>query len=101
MTGSNNGSCCLTQNLTTSVESTSIHYRPNRGNIVTKHHQINTALDAALALDPPVGPFAKYRFDLGLIGGHLGVASQCTLRCSRHYRQAVLSKKPCRTRGSI
>ena len=39
--------------------------------LFTNHRQIRTALDAARALEPLVGPFAKYLFAMGLIGAGL------------------------------
>ncbi len=39
--------------------------------LFSKHQKINTALDAARALEPLLGPFAKYLFAIGLIGAAL------------------------------
>lgn len=39
--------------------------------LFTNHQQIHTALDAARALEPLVGSFAKYLFAMGLIGAGL------------------------------
>ena len=36
--------------------------------LFTHHHSIQTAADAAQALEPLLGPFAKYLFAIGLIG---------------------------------
>jgi NRAMP (natural resistance-associated macrophage protein)-like metal ion transporter len=72
--------------------------------LFTKHQQINTALDAARALEPLVGPFAKYLFALGLIGA--GLIAIPVLLASASYGVAGtigwpsgLSKKPWQNEG--
>jgi Mn2+/Fe2+ NRAMP family transporter len=72
--------------------------------LFTKHQQINTALDAARALEPLVGPFAKYLFALGLIGA--GVIAIPELLASASYGvtgtigwPSGLSKKPWQNEG--
>lgn len=68
------------------------------------HRQIHTALDAARALEPLVGPFAKYLFALGLIGA--GIVALPVLLASASYGvagtigwPAGLSKKPWQNEG--
>jgi len=68
------------------------------------HHQITTAADAANALAPLVGPFAKYLFAVGLIGA--GVVAIPVLLASTSYAVAgtfgwpgSLSKKPWQNEG--
>jgi NRAMP (natural resistance-associated macrophage protein)-like metal ion transporter len=72
--------------------------------LFTKHQQIHTALDAARALEPLVGPFAKYLFALGLIGA--GLIAIPVLLASASYGVAGtigwpsgLSKKPWQNEG--
>lgn len=72
--------------------------------LFTKHQQIHTALDAARALEPLVGPFAKYLFALGLIGA--GIIAIPVLLASASYGvagtvgwPAGLSKKPWQNEG--
>ena len=72
--------------------------------LFTKHQQIHTALDAARALEPLVGPYAKYLFALGLIGA--GVIAIPVLLASASYGVAGtigwpsgLSKKPWQNEG--
>jgi NRAMP (natural resistance-associated macrophage protein)-like metal ion transporter len=72
--------------------------------LFTKHQQIHTALDAAQALEPLVGPFAKYLFALGLIGA--GLIAIPVLLASASYGVAGtigwpsgLSKKPWQNEG--
>ncbi len=68
------------------------------------HREIHTALDAARALEPLVGPFAKYLFALGLIGA--GIIAIPVLLASASYGIAGtigwpsgLSKKPWQNEG--
>jgi NRAMP (natural resistance-associated macrophage protein)-like metal ion transporter len=72
--------------------------------LFTKHQLINTALDAARALEPLVGPYAKYLFALGLIGA--GVIAIPVLLASASYGVAGtigwpsgLSKRPWQNEG--
>jgi len=72
--------------------------------LFTKHQEIHTALDAARALEPLVGPFAKYLFALGLIGA--GLIAIPVLLSSASYGVAGtigwpsgLSKKPWQNEG--
>jgi Mn2+/Fe2+ NRAMP family transporter len=72
--------------------------------LFTKHQQIHTALDAAQALEPLVGSFAKYLFALGLIGA--GIIAIPVLLASASYGVAGtigwpsgLSKKPWQNEG--
>lgn len=72
--------------------------------LFTNHRQIHTALDAARALEPLVGPFAKYLFALGLIGA--GLIAIPVLLASASYGVAGtigwpsgLSKKPWQNEG--
>ena len=72
--------------------------------LFTKHQQIHTALDAARALEPLVGPYAKYLFALGLIGA--GIIAIPVLLASASYGVAGtigwpsgLSKKPWQNEG--
>ena len=72
--------------------------------LFTNHQQIHTALDAARALEPLVGPFAKYLFALGLIGA--GLIAIPVLLASASYGVAGtigwpsgLSKKPWQNEG--
>lgn len=72
--------------------------------LFTHHQQIHTALDAARALEPLVGPFAKYLFALGLIGA--GLIAIPVLLASASYGVAGtigwpsgLSKKPWQNEG--
>ena len=72
--------------------------------LFTKHQHIHTALDAARALEPLVGPFAKYLFALGLIGA--GLIALPVLLASASYGVAGtigwpsgLSKKPWQNEG--
>jgi NRAMP (natural resistance-associated macrophage protein)-like metal ion transporter len=72
--------------------------------LFAKHRQIHTALDAARALEPLVGPFAKYLFAVGLIGA--GVIAIPVLLASASYGVAGtigwpsgLSKKPWQNEG--
>ncbi len=74
--------------------------------LFTKHQEIHTALDAARALEPLVGPFAKYLFALGLIGA--GLIAIPVLLASASYGVAGtigwpsgLSKKPWQNEASI
>lgn len=66
--------------------------------------QIHTAIDAARALEPLVGPFAKYLFAVGLIGA--GIVALPVLLASASYGvagtigwPAGLSKKPWQNEG--
>lgn len=72
--------------------------------LFTNHQQIHTAVDAARALEPLVGPFAKYLFALGLIGA--GLIAIPVLLASASYGVAGtigwpsgLSKKPWQNEG--
>ncbi|MBK5276505.1 MAG: divalent metal cation transporter [Desulfuromonadales bacterium] len=72
--------------------------------LFSKHQQIHTALDAARALEPLVGPYAKYLFALGLIGA--GLIAIPVLLASASYGVAGtigwpsgLSKKPWQNEG--
>jgi NRAMP (natural resistance-associated macrophage protein)-like metal ion transporter len=72
--------------------------------LFTNHQQIHTALDAARALEPLVGSFAKYLFALGLIGA--GLIAIPVLLASASYGVAGtigwpsgLSKKPWQNEG--
>ena len=72
--------------------------------LFTNHQQIHTALDAARALEPLVGPYAKYLFALGLIGA--GLIAIPVLLASASYGvagtigwPAGLSKKPWQNEG--
>jgi NRAMP (natural resistance-associated macrophage protein)-like metal ion transporter len=72
--------------------------------LFTNHRQIHTALDAARALEPLVGPFAKYLFAFGLIGA--GIIAIPVLLASASYGVAGtigwpsgLSKKPWQNEG--
>jgi len=72
--------------------------------LFTKHQHIHTALDAARALEPLVGPFAKYLFAFGLIGA--GLIAIPVLLASASYGVAGtigwpsgLSKKPWQNEG--
>ncbi|HIJ86775.1 MAG TPA: divalent metal cation transporter [Desulfuromonadales bacterium] len=72
--------------------------------LFANHQQIHSALDAARALEPLVGPFAKYLFALGLIGA--GVIAIPVLLASASYGVAGtigwpsgLSKKPWQNEG--
>jgi Mn2+/Fe2+ NRAMP family transporter len=72
--------------------------------LFTHHHNINTALDAAQALAPLVGPYAKYLFAVGLIGA--GLVAIPVLIASTSYGvagtfgwPAGLSKKPWQSEG--
>ena len=72
--------------------------------LYTRHQQIHTALDAARALEPLVGPFAKYLFAMGLIGA--GIIAIPVLLASASYGVAGtvgwpsgLSKKPWQNEG--
>lgn len=72
--------------------------------LFTKHQHIHTALDVARALEPLVGPFAKYLFALGLIGA--GLIAIPVLLASASYGVAGtigwpsgLSKKPWQNEG--
>ena len=67
--------------------------------LFTHHQSINTAANAAVALRPLVGPFAKYVFAIGLIGA--GVVAIPVILASTSYAMAGsfgwssgLSKKP-------
>jgi NRAMP (natural resistance-associated macrophage protein)-like metal ion transporter len=72
--------------------------------LFAKHQQIHTALDAAQALEPLVGSFAKYLFAFGLIGA--GIIAIPVLLASASYGVAGtigwpsgLSKKPWQNEG--
>jgi NRAMP (natural resistance-associated macrophage protein)-like metal ion transporter len=72
--------------------------------LFTHHQSINTAADAAQALGPLVGPFAKYLFAIGLIGA--GLISIPVMLASTSYSiagtfgwPAGLSKKPWQSEG--
>ncbi|HLJ80305.1 MAG TPA: divalent metal cation transporter, partial [Ktedonobacterales bacterium] len=72
--------------------------------LFTHHRQITTAADAASALAPLVGPFAKYLFAIGLIGA--GVVAIPVLLASTSYAvagtigwPASLWKKPWQNEG--
>lgn len=72
--------------------------------IFTHHQQITTAADAAKALEPLAGPFAKYLFAVGLIGA--GLVAIPVLLASTSYALAgslglphSLSKKPWQSEG--
>lgn len=72
--------------------------------LFTNHQQIHTALDAARALEPLVGPYAKYLFAFGLIGA--GLIAIPVLLASASYGVAGtigwpsgLSKKPWQNEG--
>jgi NRAMP (natural resistance-associated macrophage protein)-like metal ion transporter len=72
--------------------------------LFTRHQEIHTALDAARALEPLVGPYAKYLFALGLIGA--GIIAIPVLLASASYGVAGtigwpsgLSKKPWQNEG--
>jgi NRAMP (natural resistance-associated macrophage protein)-like metal ion transporter len=72
--------------------------------LFTRHQEIHTALDAARALEPLVGPYAKYLFALGLIGA--GLIAIPVLLASASYGVAGtigwpsgLSKKPWQNEG--
>lgn len=72
--------------------------------LFTNHQQIHTALDAARALEPLVGAFAKYLFAMGLIGA--GLIAIPVLLASASYGAAGtigwpsgLSKKPWQNEG--
>lgn len=72
--------------------------------IFVHHGQISTAADAARALQPLLGPFAKYLFAIGLIGA--GVIAIPILLASTSYAvagtfgwPAGLSKKPWQNEG--
>ncbi|HEV2582155.1 MAG TPA: divalent metal cation transporter, partial [Ktedonobacteraceae bacterium] len=72
--------------------------------IFIHHGQISTAADAARALQPLLGPFAKYLFAVGLIGA--GVIAIPILLASTSYAvsgtfgwPAGLSKKPWQNEG--
>jgi NRAMP (natural resistance-associated macrophage protein)-like metal ion transporter len=72
--------------------------------LFTNHQQIHTALDAARALEPLVGSFAKYLFAVGLIGA--GLIAIPVLLASASYGVAGtigwpsgLSKKPWQNEG--
>ncbi len=72
--------------------------------LFSEQQQIHTALDAAQALEPLVGPFAKYLFALGLIGA--GLIAIPVLLASASYGVAGtigwpsgLSKKPWQNEG--
>lgn len=72
--------------------------------LFTHHRQISTAADAASALAPLVGPFAKYLFAIGLIGA--GVVAIPVLLASTSYAvagtfgwPASLWKKPWQNEG--
>src|SRR5258708_19322362 len=67
--------------------------------LFTHHQSINTAADAAQALEPFLGPFAKYLFAIGLIGA--GIIAIPVLLASTSYGvagtfgwPAGISKKP-------
>jgi NRAMP (natural resistance-associated macrophage protein)-like metal ion transporter len=68
------------------------------------HHNINTASDAARALEPLLGPYAKYLFAVGLIGA--GLVAIPVLAASTSYAvagsfgwPASLSKRPWQSEG--
>jgi NRAMP (natural resistance-associated macrophage protein)-like metal ion transporter len=72
--------------------------------LFTHHQSINTAADAARALEPLLGPFAKYMFAIGLIGS--GLIAIPILLASTSYGvagtfgwPAGLSKKPWQNEG--
>jgi NRAMP (natural resistance-associated macrophage protein)-like metal ion transporter len=72
--------------------------------LFTHHQSINTAADAASALQPLLGPFAKYLFAIGLIGA--GVVAIPIILASTSYAVAGtfgwpsgLSKKPWQNEG--
>src|SRR5437764_9324994 len=72
--------------------------------LFTHHQSINTAADAAAALQPLLGPFAKYLFALGLIGA--GVVAIPIILASTSFAvagafgwPAGLSKKPWQNEG--
>ncbi len=72
--------------------------------LFTHHQSINTAADAARALEPLLGPFAKYMFAIGLIGS--GLIAIPVLLASTSYGvagtfgwPAGLSKKPWQNEG--
>ncbi|MGI8587670.1 MAG: NRAMP family divalent metal transporter [Chloroflexia bacterium] len=72
--------------------------------LFTKHQQVNSALDAAKALEPLLGPYAKYLFAVGLIGA--GLIAIPVLLASTSYAVAGsigwpvgLSKKPWQNEG--
>ena len=72
--------------------------------LFTHHQNIKTALDAARALAPLVGPYAKYLFAVGLIGA--GLVAMPVLIASTSYCvagtfgwPAGLSKKPWQSEG--
>jgi Mn2+/Fe2+ NRAMP family transporter len=72
--------------------------------LFTHHQSITTAADAATALQPLLGPFAKYLFAVGLIGA--GVVAVPIILASTSYAvagtfgwPAGLSKKPWQNEG--
>ena len=72
--------------------------------LFTHHQSITTAADAARALEPLLGPFAKYLFAIGLIGA--GLVAIPVLLASTSYAvagtfgwPAGLSKKPWQNEG--
>lgn len=72
--------------------------------LFTHHQSINTAADAAMALGPLVGPFARYLFAVGLIGA--GVIAVPVMLASTSYAVAGmfgwpsgLSRKPWQSEG--
>jgi Mn2+/Fe2+ NRAMP family transporter len=72
--------------------------------LFTHHQSITTAADAAAALQPLLGPFAKYLFAVGLIGA--GVVAVPIVLASTSYAvtgafgwPAGLSKKPWQNEG--
>ncbi len=72
--------------------------------LFTHHQSINTAADAARALEPLLGPFGKYMFAIGLIGS--GLIAIPVLLASTSYAvagtfgwPAGLSKKPWQNEG--
>ena len=72
--------------------------------LFTHHQSINTAADAASALQPLLGPFAKYMFAIGLIGS--GLIAIPVILASTSYAvagtfgwSAGLSKKPWQSEG--
>ena len=72
--------------------------------LFTKHQPINSAIDAARALEPLVGPFAKYLFALGLIGSGLIaipilLASTSVAVTGAFGWPASLAKKPWQNEG--